>query len=167
MVLSEIVLGLLLALRGPDPTVHAKMIDPEPLALEIADAAEETPLFDTEQGVEKMALILVSYAKHESDYLERVRTCEVVGDGGRAIGLWQVHAMWWGGHSKQEVCSSSGLQARLAAKAIRYQVNRGVRSVPAISRAFASGDAGKDSHQARELYATYKRVLLLADAARP
>lgn len=167
MMWKETIVLVLSAMRGPDPALHAKMIDPEPVAAEIAEAAEETPLFDGAKGAEQMALVLVAIAHHESSLLERVRTCEVKGDGGRAIGLWQTHRFWWKGHSEGEVCQSSALQARIAAKAIRYQVDRGVRSVPALMRAFASGSAGTRSRQADEMTATYKRVLAQLDQTRP
>ena len=63
------------------------------------------------------ALALVTMARFESDFRHDVESCSVTGDGGRALGLYQLHGHWLGRHHAQAVCSSNRLSTQLAASA--------------------------------------------------
>jgi hypothetical protein len=40
----------------------------------------------------------------------------------RALGIYQLHFYWWDGHSREEICASHPLQARLVAKEMRSHI---------------------------------------------
>ncbi len=100
------VAAILIALATAAPHVPA-----EARARYAADIAAATD--DLEVG-----LALVATATVESDWRGTVASCTVVGDHGAALGLYQLHAQWYGGHTAEEVCASNRLSSRLAARAI-------------------------------------------------
>jgi hypothetical protein len=164
VILSEAILRVALELPIADK-------DPERISAittAIADAAEADPLFAGEHGAEKTALLLLSIAHHESGLRDNVRTCAVKGDGGRSISAYQLNGKWaWGGYAPEDICSSDALQAKLALRVLHRHVANGVRGVPLLLRAYASGSAGKNTWQSRELERTFQHVVLRAETARP
>lgn len=66
-----------------------------------------------EAGAGDHAPILLAMAIRESSLRVDVETCEVTGDGGRAVGIWQSHAT---GILRERLCKGGALvQARQAA----------------------------------------------------
>ncbi len=69
---------------------------------------------------EKTAYALLAIINHESGFAEDVydcSRCRLGGpycDHGKAISVYQMHAVNWGGHSRQEVCSDFYLATSLA-----------------------------------------------------
>jgi len=81
--------------------------------------ATERPLFTGEAGSEATALLLYAVLYHESGLRAHIEHCDCTkGDGdcdnGHAFGLPQLHAEWFQGHPRTEVCSDRPLQMRLA-----------------------------------------------------
>lgn len=61
------------------------------------------------------APLLVALAAHESHFRAEVESCDVVGDGGVAVGLWQEHAR---GKRRERLCG--GGAAEQAREAVRH-----------------------------------------------
>ncbi len=63
------------------------------IAEDFAEAAEEAPLFEGEQGSERTAVTMAAIASLESYFADDVDRFRRRGDGGRAVGLMQVHLL--------------------------------------------------------------------------
>jgi hypothetical protein len=62
------------------------------IANDIADSAQEHPLFVGDEGVLKTAMLSASTAGYESGgFRADIDDCTTVGDGGHAYTLWQLH----------------------------------------------------------------------------
>lgn len=80
-------------------------------AIDIANASEDL----------ETAMALVATAAVESGFRETIERCHCKRwecDGGKAFGIYQLHAHWLGGHSRFEVCRDNELSTVLAASAI-------------------------------------------------
>jgi hypothetical protein len=160
--LGETILAVMLALRSAEQGAAARL---EPVAHAIAEEAAVAPLWPGDDGVRRTALVLVAIAWHESGFREEVRTCAVRGDGGASLGTTQLHRGFaWFGHTAEEICGSDALQARLALRVLGVHRGRGVASEAGLLRAYASGDAGRDTRAGRELRAALERTMRAAGA---
>lgn len=82
-------------------------------------AASKRPLFQGDSAIEATALLLYAVMYHESGLRPHIEHCDCTrGDGdcdkGHAFGLPQLHAEWFQGHPRDEVCSNRTLQVELA-----------------------------------------------------
>jgi hypothetical protein len=64
------------------------------------------------------AIALSIVANYESDWRASVASCEVTGDDGRAVSIYQLHAHHLHGHSREDVCKDNRLATRLAAQVL-------------------------------------------------
>jgi hypothetical protein len=94
------------------PHISGEMIDK--YAADISAAVDVECEHDEVDCIE-LALALVVVQDQESTWRSDVETCKVVGDGGRAVGAYQMHRHWWRGRTRKEICSSNLLAATLAA----------------------------------------------------
>ena len=161
MSLAETILAVSIALSGP--TASAERL--APVAAAIANASEAAPLWEGDDGPKRTALLLLSIGWHESHLRPEVLSCKVRGDANSSLGAFQLHTRAaWGGYSQEQVCGDEALQARLALRLLRKQRDRGVGDERALLRAFAAGDAGKETKAGRELAATLTNVTRRAHA---
>lgn len=125
-------------------------------AVGYADSISEVTQ-DIDQGLE-----LVTVLKHESDFRREVQTCRVKGDGGLALGSYQLHKHWRAGYPESRLCSDLVLQTRLADRALR--ACRGEKG--SHRRAFARflGRPENDPEVARRV-ATFQRAKTAVVAA--
>jgi hypothetical protein len=92
---------------------------------EAYDVAAAKPLFGGTAGAEATALLLYSIMYHESGLRPHIERCDCTkGDGdcdrGRAFGLPQIHAQWFQGRSRDDVCADRRLQMRLAMDLLQH-----------------------------------------------
>lgn len=160
MTLTEIVLATMLALPG----VHADDAPRlRPVADAIAEEAHDAPLWSGAAGERRTALVLTAIAAHESGLRESVRHCDVRGDHGRSVGLFQLQRGFaWFGYDEDEICNSDALQAHLALRVLRAHQATGVAGVGMLMRAYASGSAAKSSRAASEMAAAVARFEQMA-----
>ena len=70
-------------------------------------------------GRARSAALLVAVGWHESGLAADVDRCERFGDGGRSVGVWQLHrAGGWAGMGRADLCADRGAQARAALEAV-------------------------------------------------
>ena len=119
------------------------------IAQEFAEVAHTHPI-----GTEKeTVLILTAVAFHESGLSEEVETCEVRGDGGRSITMFQLQRPAWGDFVREELCRDNKLAAERAADLLsRYG------SIRRAFNAYASGNPDLESGASRDTFATYSRL---------
>jgi hypothetical protein len=175
MELAGAALAAILALARPpavDPVAERPRL--EGLASAIADAVEEREelsswlpgsMAGNPSTPERTAIALVVIAGHESAFMRKVSTCEIVGFAEPSITAFQLHGPWaWGGHSKRALCRSVRLAARQALYVLATQSKR----CGGIERGFwgyASGDCSRSTRAGRELVAMWRRTVARAEEA--
>jgi hypothetical protein len=108
------------------------------------------------------ATLLWAIAYHESGLRQSVRDCRVAGDNGRSMGLFQLMKGWaWQGHSKEEICGSDEVQARLALALLHRYRAMSPHTTPMFwINGYASGNGGLTTQQAtgvRHLWERFSR----------
>lgn len=68
----------------------------------------------------ELGLMLIATARHESSFDPAVENCRKLGDNGFAYGRYQIHSYWFGDLIPEEVCASTKLQTKIAAKIFRH-----------------------------------------------
>jgi hypothetical protein len=116
-----------------------------------AVAAEASP-----QPLEAGVLLIVT-AWRESGFRKAVETCQITGDGGRAVTAYQLHREHWGHHQATEICADHALASRLALRALE-----GHHSVRGACAAFL-GRRWTDPEVTRRV-AAFNRLLAAARA---
>lgn len=61
------------------------------------------PIAEVTSTLDDAALLAV-VARRESDFRREVETCEVTGDAGRAVSMYQLHAHHWGAGGRERIC---------------------------------------------------------------
>jgi hypothetical protein len=115
--------------------------------------AEATPVafWSGDEGLLATTLMLVAIGFHESKFQEKTRCC--LPRRGTYLGLFQLLP---GPNTRPfttaEVCASDAVQARLALRVLKGSRDRCKGCTPSHTiRAFASGDGGVQSKEAREI----------------
>lgn len=147
----KLLVALFLALHA-----HATSIDQaryEAVAQGIHEAAEARPL---RAGKVASESLLAAVAEHEGHLQESVRRCAVTGDSGIAVTLFQLHPEALGSFSRDEVCASDSLAARLALASLRAGELLCRGDLRCAVRLYASGRK-RDSKAAREIWSLFRR----------
>lgn len=146
MTLTTLIMAAIFSLSPATPPERAE---------ELADAIA----FTTESQAEAMALVTTAW--HEGRFDRDVQTCRKVGDGGRALTLYQMHRSWRGGFADRDVCRDLTLSTQLALRALRK-----CRGGGTARQAFAAytGRSTRDAEVQRRTE-TYERLLRLISVA--
>lgn len=72
------------------------------------------------RGDREIAAALATVAHTEGGFAWAIERCEITGDAGAAISLYQLHPQHIGRHSRAEVCQSNAVATRLAAGLLRH-----------------------------------------------
>lgn len=115
---------------------RARLLDAVIHAREVAYDENEAPLFTGPDGRYKTALLLLSIAYRESRWNPRALNPD--GDAG----MMQTRALWWDGHTRDEILNDPVLGYRVGLHALQHL--RSVCGGPARNwlGAFASGKCG-------------------------
>lgn len=147
------------AMLGATPT-EADRARLTPVAEAIASEAQGSPLWEGDAGEAATAIALVAIARHESHLRESVRRCQLKGDHGRSVGLFQVQRGWaWDGHDERAICESDRLQAALSLRVLGHYRKSCKSCAPLkLFQAYASGDPAKRSDAAKDTAAMWERI---------
>ncbi len=128
------------------------------IASSIASESREAPFWEGDKGALATGLMLVAIGFHESKFQEKTRRC--LPRPGRYLGLYQLlPGPNTRPHTAAEVCASDGLQARLALRVLRRARDRCPSCSPVYAlRAYASGDGGVKSKEAREITELWQKA---------
>ena len=109
---------------------------------------------------ERAVRLLVAVAWHETGLRPDIDRCERFGDGGRSVGLWQIHqSSGWGGYStRSELCGDRRAQVRAASRALAFGVARCGGTVAGAATAYNAGRCGEPGAYARHVEAALARV---------
>lgn len=121
------------------------------MAATFVEEARPVALWPGDDGLLATTLMLVAIGYHESTFHEKTRRC--LPRPGAYLGLFQIlPGPNTRPHTIAEVCASDALQARLALRVIKRARDRCPRCTPAfLVRAYASGDGGIKSKEARDI----------------
>jgi hypothetical protein len=116
------------------------------------------PLWEGDAGALATGLSLVAIGQHETRFGEGPRRCQ---PRGPYVGAYQIlPGPNLAPHAAREVCASDELQARLALRLLhRARAQCKTRcSAAFLFRAYASGNGGVDSPEARRISALWQRI---------
>lgn len=124
----------------------------------IAAEARPVSIWPGDDGALATGLMLVAIGFHESKFAEKVRRCRPA--PGKYLGLYQIlPGPNTQPHTAAEVCASDVVQARLALAVLARSQRRCPRCTPSYAlRAYASGDGGRDTREAREIIDIWYRA---------
>lgn len=160
MNVEALVAAAMIALVKPDTEGgHQRLRE---IASAIAAEARPVAFWKGDEGVLATSLMLVSIGFHESKFQEKTRRC--LPRRGTYLGLFQLFpGPNTRPHSPEEVCASDALQARLAFRVLQRARKRCPSCSPVYAfRAYASGDGGVQSKEAREITDLWLRAALFA-----
>lgn len=141
-----------------NPSSEGEKARLQEIATSIASESREASLWDGDKGALATGLMLVAIGFHESRFQEKTRRCAP--RPGRYLGLYQLlPGPNTRPHTVAEVCASDALQARLALRVLQRARGRCPSCSPVYAlRAYASGDGGVKSKEAREITELWQKA---------
>ena len=148
----------MISLVQPDTPGGKKRL--EDMAQAIVAESRPVAFWTGDSGLTATSLMLVAIGYHESKFDEKTRRC--LPRPGKYLGLYQIlPGANTKPHTVKEVCASDALQARLALRVLQRTLDRCPSCSPVHAlRAYASGSAGVDSKEAREITNLWQRAAL-------